>query len=296
MKFIKKNYKEKKADLKRASTTLNIELNEKEFIKQVGSNWVISHQSAMRNRFLEMPELLVENANSDGILFEDIFHYEAQQRDISPLCFDTQNGGSGGDLQNQFPLRLTKPSKKIVICIGDRDSFLPQENKPKIKLKKLNDIISNKNSIGFAELTPGTEIENFIPTSVLRELYYSDEDIQKIEIIENLLKNQGDAPERKCLYLYLDLKHGFDVHENKGGRFTPALQNWIIKKHRVNKSEIGSYVLSGFDEHIIKKYSKSKEAKDQFRNFVASKYWKRHFRGWINPIIWYLCGERKSRF
>ena len=219
LKFIKKNYKEKKSDLKRASTTLNIVLSENEFIRQEGSDWVVSHQSVMRNRFLEMPELLVENANSDGTLFEDIFNFEAKHRNIGPLCFDVQNGGSGGDLQNHFPRRLTKPSKKIVVCIGDRDSFIPQDEIPK-KLKKLNEIISKKNSIGYAQLTPCTEIENFISTNVLKLLFFSEEDIQTISKIENLLSNQGTTPSKKCLYLYLDLKHGFDVDENKGGRFT----------------------------------------------------------------------------
>ena len=261
---------------------LTVVLGEKEYFHQEEYHWQVSHKNFSTGFKLGQVQLIVENGIHDGDIFSQIFELESAQKGVGVLNFKPVLGG-GNTMTKWFERQVEL--KELVLCIGDRDRLVPGID-PKNTLMKMYKKLKSEKFIGFATLTPGYSIENFFPLEIVESLA-TNVNLSDITELKRLIEEQNNAEANDCLWLFFNIKKGI----KKGLLDKLADQKyWIANKYQVSLEEVKNIKFEGFGP-ITHLYLNSVEQQENFKEFTKSEYWNRHFSPWLEPILWFLCGE-----
>ena len=271
--------------IKSVPCKLTVELNKKASFRKMGLHWRVSHKNFSSGFALHRTQLLVENALNDGDIFSKIFEIESARLGVGFIDFKPVHGG--GSTMHELFKRQVK-DKEFVLCIGDRDCLVPSDDS-KNKLMKLYNTLKSDDFVGFATLTPGYSIENFFPLAIIESLATKIVPSEVAELYQ-LIRSQKNVKRNDCLWLYFNVKSGIEI--GSLDKFKDK-RNWIASKFQVSLNKIKNIKFQGFGE-INAHFLKSVEQQENFEKFVNSDYWKLHFSPWLEPILWFLCGDEPS--
>ena len=264
---------------------LTINYHRKEFIKRTGTCWNVGHLNFVNGTGLSDVQLLVENERYDGEFYNLIFQLLAEKNDVGILNFTPRHGGGIDEMKKLLPHQMSRGD--TVLCICDRDTDFPSkdEKNPVIKAfqKKVTD-----DFFGFAITTPCREAENFLTLEMFKLMYPQAETSKLEELIENQNCNiKGD-----CLWLYFDTKNGMDPQKAIENCQIIEMKDWLQDKYEIDRNFVK---FAKFGDNPLKVFLSNKEAQQEFVKFTDSDYWKLHFQEWVEPILWFLCGELPFR-
>lgn len=260
----------------------NVQFLDSGRIVEIGCRW-----PNFKN-ILQRSLLLVENANSDGEVFRLILGHEARRLCFGEISFELANGG-GASISKE--LERFVGEGRCVVCICDTDMKVPNGAKSDTCKSMLRQA-ENLQHIGLAIGTPGAEIENFIPLSIIEEIYGHNK-IKECQELEKIVKNQGDCVSGDCFWLYFDIKEGF-------GKMLPHFNTqdkieWISRKLKVEPNELDKISISGFGDDVIERFMKNPTLLGKFHQFSRSSYWETHFSEWILRVLWIFCGDKEQK-
>ena len=288
---------------------LTVKYCESEFKCGSENHFSIGYKNVLNGEYLLSPTLVVENIKNDGDFYEFLIIEEAKRRDgFSVVNFNLENSGSRGNTNNM--VKVYSKKKRVVVFVIDQDEIAPSMAKLKTERKDWLKILNGKNCVGFVKYTPGHELENFIPLSLVKELGRNIDD-GYLQEIKKLIHDQGTTNAGDCLWLYYDIKRGIKVKKNKAGfnvnkKFDLDQDDnleWFCEKYNIDKSKFVSLKLPGFEynksgtreENIIKNFwDEPDKNKDKFIKHMNRKknnlnYWEHHFGGWMHWLLWLGC-------
>ena len=296
--YIKERIAERGAQVKYAKCKLIIEIGDKKYIKkdECEYHWRISHMNFIDGMTLDQSILLTENSLNDGQLFSWVFDLEAERIGLGPLNLFRFNGGGNGI--HEIFSDIVK-YKKICLGIADQDLY-DTESKVGADLIKKYEEIEYDEIIGIADLTPGDQIENFLSFKVIDTIYNNlgksfknvfKDCVENLKKIEEIINN--DSKIDASIWLKLDIKKEYIRKE-----FTKINTDYASKKlekeYREQKIEIADDKPDGLSSNkfnLVKSFLGCSEAILEFEEFVKSDEWKNFFELWLEPKIWFLCGE-----
>jgi len=250
----------------------------------------IGHELILRGRFLNRTILLIENAANDGRMIQEIFRHEAKRRSFGETSFALSNGGG---TSTAGELRRLAEDGNFIVCVCDTDLIVPGGKKS----ATCNAVLTQSNQItvpGVVALTPGREIENFLPIEVIEALYSANKP-PECAVLRELFLRQGDQDSLDCIWLYLDLKCGLHPGKLLEECNTPEKRAWAAVKFNIAEEDLGKIQFSGLGEDILNRYFNSNIAQAIFYKFSRSTYWSKHFSSWIEDLLWGTCGRKELR-
>ena len=265
--------------------SMTITFTEKESIGRKGYKWNVSYLNFMSGLKLSKIKLLVENEIYDGDFYFHIFQELANKNDeLGLLMFDPHHG-DGKDFMKRLLPRLME-RKDMVLCICDRDTDYSSKDRENEVMKAYKKNITNE-FFGFVAITPGREAENFLSLDIF-ELMYPQSDTK---VLKEFIEQQNCTEKGKCFWLYFDTKAKKGVYLSEILDDSPSsdLKEYIQK----NKPEKTKF--EKFGDNSLKVFVNNSEAQQKFKEFIDSDYWQLHFQEWVEPILWYLCGEIPRR-
>ena len=252
--------------------------------------WCLGVRELIATNLCERPRILLENANNDGGMFEEIFKRESKRVGAGPLCYYFVNGG-GATTYQEFA-RLCNDGYTVV-CICDHDRIAPFTKKSET-LRRVYQEANGRTFIGSVSETPCREIENFIPLKILESMF-SNICQSDINQVHQLIQAQGDIASGDCLWLYFDIKEGCKPESIRGKCLNDQSKEWIARKYNIaDISELTS-ICGGFGQNVVTEFLSSPEALKSFHSFSRSNYWKTHFSHWIGEVIGYFTASSPTR-
>ena len=285
---------EREDQLDHAKCKMIIKVGGKEPIKKDGCHWIVSHKNFLNGMTLDQSILLTENSLNDGKLFSMMFNLEADKHRLGPLNSFRFNGGGSG-IEAIFADIIGYG--KICLAIADLDLYVFKRNVGSKLLCKYNEF-KEEGIIGLVDLTLGDKIENFLPFKVIRVVYdnlnskqkdtYKD-CIENLEIIENIIKSNPNID--NSIWLKLDIKKEF-IREEFTSVNTDSASNELNNEYKKQKIKVTEGKPDGFSNtNLVKRFLSCSEAVSEFEEFTNSDEWKYLFESWLEPKIWFLCGE-----
>ena len=256
----------------------------------------IGHQPLIQGKFLlNESYLIVENSESDGELYKQIFREMIKVTKV-PINLDLLRGG-GSTTNREFKSRIAE--QKIVVCIVDHDKLAPMD-KTSDTAKKVEKIykernLNNRNQcfIGLGILTIGRELENYIPYHLFKKIYSSYEHFDKLDKLFSQIK--CTTPE-DCFWLYFDIKKGIKGLELKDNEnISVNVRNWICDRVECNYDAIDQICIPGFGGRTVNVLLANKEALGDFHKFVRSDYWQSMFGSYFERLLWYFAAPTRVR-
>ena len=284
-------------DLSSVPCKLTIEFGEKE-VQQDGLHWRIGHINFVHDFKLKQVTLLVENGKYDGQIYRHIFELAAinSKDGVGLPNFRPEHSGGSNFLPKWFEDLVRRG--EIVLCIGDQDSLTPTRHS-KSNLMRLYAKLKSNSFVGFATLTPGNAIENNFPLSIVENLASS---INKSEIgrLKQLIANQKNLKKQDCMWLYFDIKNGM-INPKKLKKCSSSDLKWLAEKYNVSLDEVSRIKFRKFGDIsklLLKNFRDENKTSIslEFEQYIKSDYWKLHIKPWIDPILWFLCGEETNQF
>ena len=281
--------------VKNVPCKITIELGEKK-IQQNGLHWRIGHKNFVSDFKLKQVSLLVENGKYDGQIYKHIFELIAANNKVGIIDFRPENSGGKDFLPKWFEDLADRD--ELVLCIGDQDNLAPTSHSNN-KLMKTYKKLKSDDFVGFATLTPGHAIENFFPLEIL-EILGSKIDPSEIARLKLLIANQKNVNPLDCMWLYFDVKNGM-IKPGKLKKCNASQVEWLAKKYNVKINEVSNINFQKFGDisNLILQNFENKTKTliiRKFEEFIETEYWNLHFSPWIEPILWFLCGEDMTKF
>ena len=262
-----------------------------------GNHFQIGYENFLDGDYLMRPVLAVENSSNDGRFYKFIFTEEAKRNRFSGVQFEIVNIGGKDNLKNM--LHDYSAEKRIVVFITDLDSVV------KISDKVITDREQNRektlntgNCIGFVKYTPGHELENFLPLSIVEKVGKKINSVE-LEKIRGLIDSQCGTEVRDCLWLYYDIERGINVQKDNRGKFIINNRfkvqmddiDWLCEKYSTTKSRLEHLKFPGFGDSVIKNFMKNSDRKDELIKHMQSNendfnYWDFHFGDWLKVMLW----------
>ena len=278
----------------RAKCKMIIKVGGTEPIKKDGCHWIVSHKKFIDGMTLDQSILLTENSLYDGNLYSMMFNLEADRHGLGPLNSFRFNGGGSG-IEEIFADIVEYG--KICLAIADLDIYVFNKSVGEKLLCNFREF-KDEGIIGLVDLTCGDKIENFLPFAVIRIVYdnliskqkntYRD-CIKNLETIENIINNNPNID--KSIWLKLDIKKKF-IREEFTSVNTDSASNELNNEYKKQKIKVTEGKPDGFSNtNLVKRFLSCSEAVSEFEEFTNSDEWKYLFESWLEPKIWFLCGE-----
>ncbi len=275
--------------IKNVHCKLTIELGKKE-IQQNGFHWRVGHKNFVNEIELKQVALLVENGKYDGQMYKHIFELVAAKSKVGVINFRPENSGGKKFLPKWFEDLVKRD--EMVLCIGDQDCLAPTDHSNNDLIKMYNKLKSN-NFIGFATLTPGNAIENFFPLTII-EILGSKVSQSDVARLKQLITSQKNVKHLDCMWLYFNVKKGIDPQKLK--KLNPVQSEWLAEKYQVEIDKVSKIRFPGFGDIsklLLRNFENNKRTLviQKFEEFIDTAYWNLHLGPWLEPILWFLCGD-----
>lgn len=171
------------------------------------NQYAVAMSNFLEPRNLFPCRLLTENAQNDGVFFEQIClilgRYLGYQ---SPVVLDHVHGG-GGTTAAQYKAALTE--HRPTLCVVDSDQRYPGGPTGSTAKAVAAAGQGNSSQIVQAHILPVREAENLIPLSILLEVYKSNSEISRIISKFHAFKNSDIYKKSNYRLLdYVDFKEG----------------------------------------------------------------------------------------
>ena len=276
---------------------MTIELGENE-IHQDGLKWRIGHKNFVKNFKLKQAVLLVENGLYDGQIYRHIFELVTvkSKSGVSFPNFRPENSGGRDFLPKWFEDLVNR--NEMVVCIGDQDCLAPTDHSNSNLMKKYKKLKSKK-FVGFAKFTPGNSIENFFSLTIV-ELLATRINLSQVTKLKKLIANQKNCKKQDCMWLYFDIKKGM-IRKDKLKKCGPCQLKWLAGKYNIETKEVQNIKFDGFGDIsklLLNNFNNKNEnaVKEEFKKFIKTDYWNQHINPWLEPILWFFCGEDTNNF
>ncbi len=266
--------------------SMTVTFAQNEFIKREGYNWGVSYLNFVNGLRFSRIELLVENEIYDGDFYSHIFQTVAnnEKYDVGLLNFNPHHCGGKQFMIKLLP-RYVNP-KTMALCIGDRDTSHPSDDCADELIKKYHEIVRD-DFFGFVTITVGRAAENHLTLEIL-ELMYPKKDTSKLK---NLINNQEFTVKGDSLWLYYDIKEGVNPKKILENCEFDDKKAWIRQQYQIDQFNAKDENLPRFGNKVLEHFLKNPKAQQEFSEFINTDYWEDHFHEWVEPILWYLCGE-----
>jgi hypothetical protein len=245
---------------------------------------LIGFELILETRFLEEPVLLLENASTDGKLYDIILLQHALAQRFGELRYSKMNGG-GGSIGNE--VKQIESDLRVFVCVCDTDLRHPYGPKSEtFNFAARN--ISGKRTFAILKGTPGREIENFIPFSIIARLAVQKS--KTVSFIDSVIKREG-----KCcdsFWLYFDLKEGLKDIEKYYA--CSSSRKWLSEKLSIGLNEINTVQVDGFGENVLSVFINDGSALAEFHQHMRSSNWKSQYEYWFYDMMWLFSGNKKK--
>lgn len=230
---------------------------------------------------LQRVNLIVEDAEYDGRLYDAIFKATKGKIGAPNISFDKRNGGGTGI----FHVWRHQIAEGHIVClVADSDRRHPDSAIP----AKFGEALSFAGEAGspfaWCMPLPCLEIENLIPVKILRELpcvFEKPHEIDALEKIETSERSAGIDP-LKRFWLYFDLKQGIKNSDLLSS--TPAgMGEWYVSRKAVGGS-MATY--RGFGENVLHQVVNNGEALGKFVREILTRGWWDTFGGFFSFVLW----------
>lgn len=251
----------------------------------------LGHKKLLEGRWLEPTVLLLENGENDGRFISLVLEMESRRCGFGATSYEIAHGGG---TTTASELRRISQYHRIVACVCDRDDIIPNGQKS-ATFNAAARMFERTSLIGFFAGTPGREAENFLPFSILLELYpgYCAD---SADYLDEILTAQGQADPGDCFWQYLDLKEGMRGPLLAKACNDPEKILWASEKFLADPAELESLEIAGFGQGIITLFMDNGPARAQFHRFSRSDYWHYHFSNWIARLLWLAAGRKPIRY
>ena len=271
--------------------SMTVTFAQHELITRDGKKWYVNYQNFVNGLRLTKIKLLVENEINDGDFYLHIFQELADKNDeLGLVWIDPKHGGGKSFMKKLLPRLMER--KEMVLCICDRDTDYSSEDCTDEVMKEYKKHVT-EDFIGFVAITPGREAENFLSLEIFRLMYPQSD----TKVLNELIENQHCTEKGKCFWLYFDTKadkgvYINDILDNSGSE---ELKKFVQRKKQIEQSDFKTTKFEKFGDNPLAVFLKNSDAQDKFKEFIESEYWELHFQEWVEPILWYLCGEIPQR-
>ncbi len=285
---IREKFTEYGALKKSAYSSLTILLGSQPISETEPKHFSIGHMSLLDSDYLDPAQLLVENNNTDGKLYEIILQQTKVSEKIKNLKITPLNGGGSG-ITNCFETALDE--KRITVCLLDSDKRSPYDEQSGTQTE-VERIAKGRNFIGDVFISIGREAENHIPLSIFEDHKIKPK-YSGYNEIKNLLAEQSKTNSHDCLWLYFSVKNGFGNKEKDiPGKETNAY-HWVVSKYANDGSDIEAKKIPGFGRDTLNKFLGCKPAIKSFKDVVKSKEWQRTFGNFFANLYWFFVAEKR---
>jgi hypothetical protein len=244
----------------------------------------IGHSRMIDGGYLLKSILLLENAINDGGLIALVLRHEAKRVSFGELSYEVANGGgatTAGELE-----RLASAGR-IIACVCDTDIKVPGgARSPTFNATMTKSAALDL--VGIAVGTPGAEAENFIPLSIIDQMFRAAHPAS-CQLLSQVMQAQGDCASEDCFWLYFDIKRG--ISSMLPCLNTQGKSDWACRKLGVNVGALGGLELAGFGDGVIAEFLHNEPAQADFFRFSRTPYWAIHFSDWIRRVLWIVCGR-----
>ena len=266
--------------------SMTVSFVQNEFIKRVGYNWNVSYLNFVNGLRLSKIELLVENEIYDGDFYSHILRAVAdnEKYDVGLLNFKPHHCGGKQFMIKLIP-RYVNP-ETMALCIGDRDTSHPSDDCADELIKKYHEFVRD-DFFGFVTITVGRAAENHLTLEILERMY-PRKDTTKLK---QLINNQESWKKGDSLWLYYDVKEGVNPKQILEKCEFDDKKVWIQQQYQIGQLNTNEENLPGFGNKVLEHFLNNPIAQQEFREFIDTDYWNLHFHEWVEPILWYLCGE-----
>lgn len=255
--------------------------------------WEIGHLRVLDGSFLEPSCLVVEDATNDGAFFAYLLSVEAKRTEFGEISCHFANGGGSG-LAKEF--RRSIDLERITVCLADHDRLAPHGKRSQTNLRcQVVERSARGSYVGrFLEL-PCREVENFLPLDVISVCVPA-----RLRLEHGRLRSVVDAQravaDGDCLWLYFDVKMGFERDQIINTCKAPEAMNWIKDKWQCGTFDAAADLkIPGFGSDLPDIFLGNSHAKGEFFKFLKSDYWKKHFSEWLSFLLSFVAGAGRQR-
>lgn len=258
---------------------------------QHNRKWIVGHQLLLKKNYLSTPQLIIEDAHSDGEIYRKVLEKGTTLGRKSKMRFEPCHGGG-----NQTFRRLKERAIAgfVSVCIVDHDMLAPdgQRSATFLSVKK---VAEGTTFVGHFSPPPYRELENIIPLRILRDCY-PDVSAQKLDVLEARMTSQGNIPNGDCLWLFFDVKEGMEGDKLAKKCASLASQNWLTKKYVQGEITcVKEISFPGFGDKVVETFLHSGAALAEFHKFLRSTYWSKHFQPFFEEVSWFFLGTNERR-
>ncbi|MGL4964381.1 MAG: hypothetical protein ACRC67_24330 [Inquilinus sp.] len=263
---------------------------EKYLIK--GNEILIHIDKILSSRILDRTILLTEDVENDPSFYKIIFDYLSRKLSFPRYDYET-HGGGGNRISSAYKILVN--DRRNVVCIYDSDRYSPGFGRNKAEEKLLTLYNSSQYFVGTLKSTIGRELENYIPLSILSDLHGCSENPDK-SIIINAYEAQKNEDPKNCIWLFFDIKKGFNVQSMIDSGVSEESINWYMEKFRDHMPK-DSKSVTVFGERTINTFLSDQNSQEEFRRSLRTTEWKSRYMEKFNEIVWYLvAAPRKSTY
>lgn len=253
--------------------------------------WIVGHKRAINSELLEKPRFILEDAHSDGGVYEDLLSTGTAVGRGFKIQFEARHGGG-----NQTFRRLKDDisSGAVSVCICDHDMRAPGGAKSETYNKARNEARKTDFIGGFFS-PPYRELENLFPLQVIRK-HYPQVDSDSLDQLDALITRQGEVAPGDCLWLFFDVKEGASGEKLEAKFPNGPGRIWLETKY-LNDAvlQLKDVSFPGFGDNVVSTVRRNAAGRSDMQSFVKSDYWKFHFQAFFEHIAWLFVGEKRAR-
>lgn len=273
----------------KALARIVIDVGHKSGATRDGKSIIVGLADISGYSLVEQTQLLVEDTESDGRLYEKILDQLKERIGAPAVRYDLRNGG-GQNIYNVWKQQIE--AKKIVCLLADSDRkhHTDVEKTEVAGARKLAEQLEWL--FAWAVVLPCREIENLVPAFVLEELpfaYDKAAQICALKKIEEVEIDGGIAPPQRFSFFY-DMKYGLGnapLHE----RYKEHVADWIESKLQHGGTRP---CYNGFGSDVISYLLEQSRALQAFLRHIKSDNWWEIFGEVFALILWLGFAPRRQ--
>lgn len=256
-------------------------------VSDLGNRFVIGYEEVLRGNYLKQPsKLIVENANTDGELYEYIFK-NLIGLDVS---LSLVNGG-GGTMAAMFERTIV--GQYISVCISDSDKSFEECRVG--STARAADRVHGRFAggyLGVHSILKVREAENLIPYDIISSIPCYVHCDGKTQCDGYFLKSDSIFSSQ---WLFFDIKNGINGNGMIAFGVCPTNGKTWLEFFNVEEDNGAEFSLSGFGDRVLNSLMSCNKSLNSFKRALNTDEWKSNIGGDLDLLVWYFCSSKVMR-
>ncbi|MDR6667247.1 hypothetical protein [Rhizobium sp. 1399] len=273
----------------KALVRVSIEIAHKSGPVSDGNRIVVGLLDAATFDLTERAQLIVEDSQYDGKLYQAILDAVKNNVQAPAVGFEIRNGGG----QSAYQVWKQQIDAKRLTCLlvdSDRDHY-DQDEKSEVKRARV-DAERAQWPFAWALCLPCREIENLVPFSILEQLPFALDKAAQLHALRRIEETEiaGGVPVEQRFSHYYDMKNGLGDRP-LDERLPENVVLWWEGKiaHGGNRP-----CYTGFGGHIIRHLLEHTPCLQGFLRYVKSESWWNIFGELFALVLWVGFAPRRN--